>query len=56
MKNQRKDLLMKIHFLAMISINLFCCCEKVLTQMIAWMIGKNLLKHHYLKNEIFTVT
>ena len=33
----------------MISISLFYCCKKLVT----WMVGK--MKHHYLKNKIFTV-
>ena len=34
----------------------FYCCEKVLIVMNIWMIGKNSMKHHYLKKKIFTVT
>ena len=31
------------------SISLFCCCEKVSTHMNIWVIAKNSMKNHYLK-------
>ena len=37
-------------------ISLFYCCEKGFILMNIWMIGKNSMKHHYLKKKIFTVT
>ena len=43
-------------FLTMIAIRLFHCWEKMFTFMIIWMIGKDSMKHHYLKNKIFIVT
>ena len=36
--------------------NLFHYYKKVFILMSIWMIGKKLMKHHYLKNKIFTVT
>ena len=36
--------------------SLFYYCEKVFIFMDVWMIGKNSMKHHYLKKKIFTVT
>ena len=30
-----------------------CCCKKVFTDVVTWMIGKNLMKHHYLKKDFF---
>ena len=35
----------------MITIKLFYCCEKVFILMDIWMIGKNSMKHHYLKKK-----
>ena len=35
------------------NINLFCCCEKLLTYMNTWMIGKTSLKRYYLKQKRF---
>ena len=46
--NLKNVSLIHTNFLALISINLFCCCEKVLTYMNALMIGKNSMKNHYL--------
>ena len=37
----------------MISINLFCCQEKVFILMSIWMNGKSLMKQHYLKKKNF---
>ena len=45
------DLLIHKNSRAMISMNLFCYCEKVFTHMNTWMIGKNSMKHHYLKKK-----
>ena len=47
------DLPIRPNFLTMISISLFCCCEKVFTCMNTWMIGEKSIKHHC---DIFTVT
>ena len=33
---------------------MFYCCEKVFNHMNTWMIGKNSMKHHYLKNSILS--
>ena len=35
----------------MISINSFCCSEKVFIFISIWMIGKSLMKQHYLKKK-----
>ena len=43
------------NFLNVMSVSLIYCCEKVFTQMNIWMIGKNLMKHRYLKKKIFKV-
>ena len=43
-------------FLTMITKSLFYYCEKVFIFMNIWIIRKNSMKHHYLKNKIFTVT
>ena len=32
--------------LTVISVNLFCFCEKLFIQMITWIIGENSIKHH----------
>ena len=40
----------------MISINLICCKEKVFILMSALMIGKRLMKQHYLKKKQFIAT
>ena len=37
----------------MITVILFCCCKNVFTLMNIWMVGKKLMKHHYLKKEDF---
>ena len=37
----------------MISIGLFCCCEKVFTHINTWFIGKNSMKYHLLEKEDF---
>ena len=44
------------NFLIMTVISLFHCCKKVFILMNIWMIGKNPMKHHYLRKENFTVT
>ena len=37
--------------------NKFCpCCKKVFIFMNIWMIGKNVLKHHFVKKKIFIVS
>ena len=53
MKTERRDLVIQTNFLAMILINFFCHYEKVFTHMNAWMIGKNSMKHHYLRKKFF---
>ena len=55
-KNERNDFLIHTHFLITTIINLFYCWEKVFILMNIWMIGKNLMKHHYMKKNIFRVT
>ena len=45
MKTLKSDLLIHKNFLATISINLFCCCKNVVTNMNSRMIGKNSMKH-----------
>ena len=42
------NLIIHTNILAMISINLICCCKKVFTHRNTCMIGKNSMKHHYL--------
>ena len=37
----------------MITITLCYCCKKVFILMNIWIIGKNLMKHHYLKKKDF---
>ena len=37
-------------------INLFYCCEKVFILMNIWMIGKNLMKHYYMKKDMKDIT
>ena len=39
----------------MITVILFHYCEKVFILMNMWMIGKNPMKHHYVKKKLFTV-
>ena len=51
-----KELLIHTSFPTMITISLFYYCENVFTLMNIWMIGKNSVKHHYLKRMIFTAT
>ena len=38
----------------MITISLVYCCEKVFILMNILMIGKNSMKHHYLKKKIYS--
>ena len=38
------NFLIQIHFLTMISISLFYCCQKMFIHMNTWMIWKNLMK------------
>ena len=52
----RNDFLIHTHFLTTIIISLFYCCGQVLVLMNMWMIGKNSMKHHYLKKKISIVT
>ena len=52
----KKRFLIHANHLAIISINLFCCYEKVFTHMNTCMIGENSMKLHYLKKKIFAVT
>ena len=40
-ENLKKEFVIHINFLSMISINLFYCCEKVFTHTNIWMVGKN---------------
>ena len=52
----KERFLMHTNFLTTITISLFYYCEKVFTLLNIWMIGKNSMKHDYLKKEISTVT
>ena len=45
-----------LNILTLITISLFYYCKKELILMNIWMVGKNLMKHHYLKQKIFKVT
>ena len=47
---------LKERFFNMITISLFYCSKKVFILMNIWMIGKNSMKHHYLRKSIFIVT
>ena len=42
---------MHIDFLTKVTLSLFYCCEQVLIFMNIWIIGKNLIKRHYLKKK-----
>ena len=55
-EKSKERFLIHTNFLTMMSISLFFCCEKLFTHMNTWMIGKNSMKHHYLKKKIFMVT
>ena len=48
--------LIHTNFLTMIKATLFFCCKEVFILMNILMIGKNLMKYHYLKNKVSTVT
>ena len=39
---------------SMIKLSLLCCWEKMFVLMNIWIIGKNSMKHRYLKKKIFT--
>ena len=43
-ENLKKDLLIHINLVTMISISLFYCCKKLFTNVNIWMIGKNSMK------------
>ena len=47
------DFLIHTYFLTMITISLFYNYEKVYIFMNIWMIGKDSVKHHYLKKNFF---
>ena len=49
MKNQKNDSLIQTNFLSTTII--LYCCEKVLVFMNIWLIGKNSMKHYYLKKK-----
>ena len=48
--------LIHTNFLTTTIIGLFYCCENVFILMGIWKIGKNSVKHYYLKKMIFIVT
>ena len=59
-KNNQQDFNEKLqerfcntNFLATTITCFFYCCGKVFTLKNIWMIGKNSVKHHYLKKKIF---
>ena len=55
-KAYRSNLLLHTNIATLISINIFCCRKKLFIYMNAWIVEKNPLKNHYLKNKIFMVT
>ena len=44
---------METDFVIVTSLNFIWCCKKVLIPMNTWMIGKSLMKHHYLKKKLY---
>ena len=54
-KMKTKDFLIQTNFLTTTIRSLFYCCEKVFILMNIWMVVKNSMKHHYMKNKIFAV-
>ena len=56
MKTTRSDSLIHMDFLSIISMSLLCCYKKMFSHMKTSMIRKNLVKHHYMREEIFKVT
>ena len=55
LKTLKSYFLIDTDFVTMISISLFYYCKKVFTHVNTGMIGKNLMKHHYQTETIFTV-
>ena len=55
-ENLKKPFKNTFQFLIMISMNLFCCYEKLFVLMSTQMIGKNLTKQHYLKKKNLIAT
>ena len=49
MKTERRNFPLSTHFLTVIPISLFYCCEKVFIHINTLMIEENPLKHNYLK-------
>lgn len=49
MKTERRNFPLYTHFLTLIPISLFYCCEKMFIHINTWMIEENPLKHNYLK-------
>ena len=56
LNTKTSDLLTNTHFLTIIPISFFACCEKLFSHMDIWIIDKNLMKYHYHRKKIFTVT
>ena len=52
-KGLSKLFLMHTNFLTMITISLFYYYKKVFILTNVWMIGKNSMRYHYLKNKFF---
>ena len=58
--NYKKDLIERfatiyMNFVMETLINLFCYQEKVFILMNTWIVGKDLMKHHYLIKKLFVV-
>ena len=53
-KKLRERIFNAYKFLTTAVISLFNCCKKVFILMTIWIIGKNLMKHHYLKKNSFS--
>ena len=58
--NYKKDLTERfatiyMNFVMETLINLFCYQEKVFILMNTWIVGKDLMKHHYLIKKLFVV-
>ena len=56
LNTETSDLLKNTHFLTIIPISFFTCCEKLFSHMNIWIIDKNSMKYHYHRKKIFTVT
>ena len=56
LNTETSNLLKNTHFLTIIPISFFTCCEKLFSHMNIWIIDKNSMKYHYHRKKIFTVT